>query len=183
MATTDCCQAYKQTFSPHAYTDGHCFEVDCICNYRGCLCNYRGCLCHLGQHDRSSAGVVGKHSGCRTRLPNAGLRKPRLPVIRTVCVPLPIGWVSCSCPPTLLGFTIECASTQPFFLIAFGCVVTATVGAAGGVLFTDSNGREMLTRRINWRPTWPLQVRLSLAGQNHMPSGFTAGLGGPVFRI
>jgi hypothetical protein len=39
---------------------------------------------------------------------------------------------------------------------------------AGGLLFTDSNGREMLTRRRNHRPTWPLEVKEPVAG-NYYP--------------
>lgn len=30
--------------------------------------------------------------------------------------------------------------------------------ASGGVWWTDANGREMVLRRRNWRPTWDLQV-------------------------
>ncbi len=32
------------------------------------------------------------------------------------------------------------------------------------MLYTDSNGREMLERRRNWRPTWPLEVHEAVAG-------------------
>jgi hypothetical protein len=39
---------------------------------------------------------------------------------------------------------------------------------AGGLMFTDSNGREMLTRRRNHRPTWPLEINEPVAG-NYYP--------------
>ncbi|KAF6264318.1 hypothetical protein COO60DRAFT_1634484 [Scenedesmus sp. NREL 46B-D3] len=39
---------------------------------------------------------------------------------------------------------------------------------SGGFLFTDSNGREMLTRRLNHRASWPLQVNEPAAG-NYYP--------------
>lgn len=43
---------------------------------------------------------------------------------------------------------------------------------AGGTLFTDSNGREMLPRVLNTRPRWPLQVI------ERMWQGTTAGAAG-----
>lgn len=38
----------------------------------------------------------------------------------------------------------------------------------GGVVFTDSNGREMLRRQRNHRDTWPLEVHEPVAG-NYYP--------------
>jgi hypothetical protein len=37
-------------------------------------------------------------------------------------------------------------------------VRSSTDLASNGLLFTDSNGREMLPRKRNARPSWPLQV-------------------------
>ena len=36
--------------------------------------------------------------------------------------------------------------------------------ASAGVLLTDSNGREMLSRRRNFRPTWNLTQTEQVAG-------------------
>lgn len=37
-----------------------------------------------------------------------------------------------------------------------------------GVFYTDSNGREMLERKLNYRPTWDVDIQEPIAG-NYYP--------------
>jgi lysosomal alpha-mannosidase len=39
--------------------------------------------------------------------------------------------------------------------------------ATGGVFYTDSNGRELLERRRNYRPTWNVTIAEPAAGNYH----------------
>lgn len=49
-----------------------------------------------------------------------------------------------------------------------GAVIEASQGLAGATFYTDSNGREMLKRVRDKRPTWNLQVQEPIAG-NYYP--------------
>ena len=52
------------------------------------------------------------------------------------------------------------------------CAYTAKL-PAGSTFYTDANGREYLRRKIDWRPTWKLNVTEPIAG-NYYP--ITAGI-------